>query len=78
MSHVSDPGKFAAAIAPSDVTDLTAVTRAIYVGSAAGNIVAIINGVAITFVAVPIGILPIQASRVNSTGTTSTNLVALW
>lgn len=78
MSHVSDPGKFAAAIIPSDVTNLTAVTRAIYVGSAGGNIVAIINGTAITFVAVPIGILPIQASRINATGTTSTNLVALW
>lgn len=78
MSYVGDPGKFAAAITPSDVTNLTAVTRAIYVGSAGGNISAQINGATVIFVAVPIGILPIQCSRVNSTGTTSTNLVALW
>jgi hypothetical protein len=78
MSYVGDPGKFAAAITPHDSTNLTAVTRAIYVGSAAGNITAIINGSPVLFVAVPIGILPIQCSRVNATGTTSTNLVALW
>jgi len=78
MSYVGDPGKFAAAITPSDTVDLTAVTRAIYVGSAGGNITAIINGSAILFTAVPIGILPIQCSRVNATGTTSTVLVALW
>lgn len=78
MSYVGDPGKFAAAITPSDVTNLTAVTRAIYVGSAGGNITAVINGSAVLFTAVPIGILPIQCSRVNATGTTSTNLVALW
>ena len=78
MSNVGDPGKYAAAITPSDSVNLATLTRAIYVGSAAGNIVAIINGVATTFTLVPIGILPIQASRVNATGTTSTGLVALW
>lgn len=78
MSNVGDPARFAAPIVPSDVTDFPTLTRAIYVGSAAGTITAIINGQAILFTAVPIGILPIQASRVNATGTTSTGLVALW
>ena len=78
MRNVSDPGKYAAAVTPHDSTNLAATTRALYVGSAGGNITAIVNGVAILFVAVPIGILPIQCTRVNSTGTTSTNIVALW
>lgn len=78
MSYVGDPGKYAAPITPSDVTNLSAPTRAIYVGSAGGTITAIMNGVPITFTAVPIGVLPIQCTRVNATGTTSTNLIALW
>jgi hypothetical protein len=78
MSHMGDPAQFAAAITPSDSVNFATPTRAIYVGSAAGNIVAIINDTAITFKLVPIGVLPIQATRVNSTGTTSTDLVALW
>jgi hypothetical protein len=78
MSNVSDPGKYAVAISPSNTVDLPAPTRAIYVGSAGGNLVAVMNGVPITFTAVPAGILPIQCTRVNLTGTTATNLVALW
>jgi hypothetical protein len=78
MSFVNAPGKFAAAVTPSNTVDLESLTRALYVGSAGGNIVAVMNGTPITFTAVPIGILPIQCSRVNATGTTSTNIVALW
>lgn len=78
MSYVGDPGKFAAAVTPSDVTNLSAPTRALYVGSAGGNISVQMNGATIIFTAVPIGVLPIQCSRVNATGTTSTNIVALW
>lgn len=78
MSNVGDPGKYAAVIVPDDVINLETLTRAIYVGSAAGNISVQMNEQTIIFTSVPIGILPIQASRVNATGTTSTNLVALW
>ncbi len=78
MSFINAPGKFAQAVVPSDSVDFPSLTRALYVGSAGGNIVAIMNGVAITFTAVPIGILPIQCTRVNNAGTTSTNIVAMW
>lgn len=78
MSHVGDPGKFGAEITPSDVTNLASLTRAIYCGSAGGNISVQMNGATVVFTAVPIGILPVQVSRVNDTGTTSTHLVALW
>lgn len=73
------PSARAAAITPSDTVAIPdGITRGIYVGGA-GNVVALINGVAITFTAVPVGtVLPIQATRVNATGTTATALVALF
>lgn len=70
----------AAAIITSDssLVSLPSATRGIYVGSS-GNIVAIIGGNPVTFASVPAGtILPIQATRINSTGTTATQLVALF
>jgi hypothetical protein len=72
------PAARAAAITPSDTVNLKATTRGIYVGGA-GDVVAIIGGVAVTFTAVPAGsVLPIAATRINSTATTATALVALW
>ena len=69
----------AAAITPSDATNFTlGACDAIYVGGA-GAVVAIVGGTAITFAAVPVGTtLRVSATRVNSTSTTATNLVALY
>lgn len=76
MSY-SDPVSQAFAITPHDSTNFTRETRGIYVGGA-GNIVAILNGAAVTFSNVPAGaILPIRATRVNATNTTATALVGL-
>lgn len=77
MSNVSDPAKFAAAVTPSDSTNLTAPTRGIYVG-VGGNISVIIGGATVLFENVPVGILPIQVTRIRATGSTATKLVALW
>ncbi len=68
----------AAAITPSDSADIVP-TRAIYVGGA-GAISAVMRsgGNAVTFSAVPVGtVLEVSVTRINSTGTTATNLVAL-
>jgi hypothetical protein len=80
MSDVSNPAKYGLVVAPSDVTDLANPTRALYVGSAGGNISVQMYGdnATVILTAVPIGILPLQVRRVNATGTTSTNIVALW
>lgn len=80
MSSYTDPSRFAVAITPSDSADINGgqTTRGIYVGST-GNVVAVIGGNAITFVGVPTGaILPIRCTRINSTNTTATSLVALF
>ena len=80
------PADLAVAISPSDSTDLPNNTRAIYVGGA-GNITCIMAcdvtnsgaGTNVVFTAVPVGtILPICVCRVKATGTTATNLVALY
>lgn len=67
------------AIIKSDSANFTFTVRGIYVGGM-GDVVAVTEeGAAVTFSAVPGGaILPIKAARVNSTGTTATNMVGLY
>lgn len=69
----------AEAVTPSDTVAFTkGLCRAIYVGGA-GNVTVVMDGVATLFTAVPVGtILPVQATRVDATGTTATALVALF
>ena len=80
MSSYTDPSRFAVAITPSDSAEINGgqLTRGIYVGTA-GNIVAVIGDNPITFVGAVAGsVLPIRCSRVNSTSTTASDLVALF
>jgi hypothetical protein len=69
-------------VAPSDTTDLTKVTSAIYVGGAGDLSLILANdsdGGATTFKAVPAGTtLYVQCRRIMDTNTTATNLVAMW
>lgn len=65
-------------ITPSDTVNFTDPCSAIYVGGAGNIVIVSDSGDVITLLAVPVGtILPIAATRVNSTSTTATNLVAL-
>lgn len=69
----------AVAITPHD-TNTIENTRGIYVGGA-GNVTLKFadSAAAVTLVAVPVGtFLPVQAVMVLATGTTATNLVALY
>lgn len=78
MSDVSNPGKWGETVVPSDVTNLSSPCRSIYVG-VSGNISAVMygDGATVVFANVPVGIFPIQATRINATGTTATTMVAL-
>lgn len=72
------PYTAAVAVTPSDTVNFTEVPRAIYVGGA-GNIVAVMDGAAVTFTGVPVGtILPIKPTRINLTSTTATLMLALY
>ena len=67
------------AVTPSDSTLLQSTTRGLYIGVAGDVSVQSPTGdAAIVFKNVPIGILPIQTTRVNSSLTTATNIVALF
>lgn len=70
----------ASAITPDDVTELAGPTRGVYVGGAGDLTVDMADGgPAVTFVGVLAGsLLPIQVTKVYATGTTATNMVALY
>lgn len=74
------PARSAAAVTPHNTNALSATSRALYIGGAGDIKIDLADsGSAITFVGVPAGtILPVQATRVYSTGTTATSIVALF
>lgn len=73
------PAQSAFALTASDSADVPNGTcRALYVGTG-GNVSVITGGSTVTFVGVLGGtVLPVSCSRVRSTGTTASNIVALY
>lgn len=79
------PARDAATVTPSDSVDLTdrhwldyAGCRALYIG-VAGNVAVITTaGTTITIPNVPVGVLPLSCTRVLSTGTAASNIIALY
>ena len=73
------PAENAVSVTPSNTVDFDTFSRALYVGGG-GDLVAVFeNDVAVTFVGIPAGfILPVRVKRVNATGTTASNIVALY
>ena len=74
------PAFGAVVVTTNDSTDLTkAPTRALYIGVAGDVKVDMMDGSAgVVFKAAPVGVLPIRVTRVYATGTTATNIVALY
>lgn len=66
----------AAPVTPSDTQDITFM--ALYVGGTGNVAVITANGQTVTFNAVPVGFFPVAGTRVMATGTTATNLIALF
>lgn len=77
MAGMTDPAYGAFAVTPSDSTALAGI-RGLYIG-VSGNVAVKTEGsaTAVTFVAVPVGILPVQCTAVMSTNTTATSIIAL-
>lgn len=72
----ANPAVGAFAVTPSDSTVIAA--RALYVG-VSGDVAVICKGgsAAVTFVGHPVGYMPVEVTKVMSTGTTATDIVAL-
>jgi len=74
----TDPGYRVAEVSPSDTANLGNV-RAIYIGGSGNVKIDADGGGTVTFVAAPAGmIIPVRAVRVYSTGTTATDIVAIY
>lgn len=70
---------FAVAVTKSDSVNLTYAFRALWIGSGGDVVVVMQDGSAITFKNCADGsMLPVRGIRVNSTGTTASDIVALY
>ncbi len=79
-SGLESPVSSGASVTPDDSNDLATTARCLYVGGAGNISVDFIGGeTAVVFVGVPAGtLLPFRVSRVRSSSTTATSIVALW
>ena len=76
---IAAPARCGFAITASDVADLTAETRAVYIGSGGDLAVVLSSGDEVSFAGLAGGsLLPIRARRIKSAGTTATFLVGLY
>jgi hypothetical protein len=81
QTQSSDPYTNAVAVTPSDSTDLTYVSRGIFIGDGGDKHVSVImqDSGTVVFENVPTGtFLPIRVTRVKSTGTTASKIIAVW
>lgn len=75
---VTDPARSAAAVTPSNSSDLPTVSRALYVGQGGDLRVTMADGAKVTFPALPGGaIYPLRVARVHASGTSASGIVAL-
>lgn len=78
-TSVMAPGLNAEAVTPNDGTDLPTMCRALHIGGAGDVSVVMAGGQTVTFSGNTAGsTLPYRITRVRATGTTATDLVAVW
>jgi hypothetical protein len=76
---LDSPYAHAAAVTPHDTNELSYVTRAVFVGGAGALKYTSAGGETVTLTGVAAGsVLRIRAKLIFSTGTTATNITALW
>jgi len=74
-----DPATNAVLITPSDSVDLTSVSRAVYVGTTGNMKVTMQDSGTVLFTGIPAGTtLPVRVTRIWSTTTTASTILALW
>jgi hypothetical protein len=79
FAGVSSPYVGGQSVTPSDTVSLTKVSRALYVCGTGNLSVLMMDGTTVTIPTVPAyTLLPLRVERVNFTGTSATNIRALW
>jgi hypothetical protein len=77
--NTETPAEWAGTVTPSDTTVFSVKPRALYIGGNGNCSLLMADGDTVVFVGLTAGsILPIRCNRVNATGTTATNIVALY
>ena len=78
-TSLTAPARDALAVVPSDMNDLGALPRAIYVGQTGDISGRLAGGQTVVFRNVQAGtVLPVRLARIAVTGTTAADIVALW
>jgi hypothetical protein len=76
---LTSPAMDGSLVTPNDSTELSHVTRAIYVGGAGDLPAELVSGAQVQFASVPAGaMLPMRVTKILATGTTAGQIVALW
>ena len=71
-------GRGSETVTPSDTVDLSYITRGLYVGTTGDISVEMVDTGTQIYLNVPVGMLSISVTRVNSTSTTAADIVAVW
>lgn len=72
------PATHAFSITPADATDLSEITRAIYIGGAGNLTVVLQSDAEVTFTGLATGtVLPLRARQISATGTTATAILGM-
>lgn len=77
-SSLESPGLHAAEITPDDTADLETAARALWIGTGGDLRVTTAGGETVTLRNAANGLLPIRTARVHATGTTASDIVAVW
>lgn len=77
MSRDASSADSAVAVAPSNSASFDDC-RALYIGVSGDVAVVTKGGSSVTFKAAPVGILPVRVTQVMLTGTTATDILALY
>jgi len=79
QTQSNDPHSNAVVVSPSDSADLGYVTRGVYVGTTGNMKVTMQDSGTVLFTGIPAGTtLPIRVTRIWSTTTTASTIIALW
>lgn len=78
-TSLTAPARDAAAVVPNDAADLAVLPRALYIGQAGDVSARLAGGQSVVFRALQAGsLLPVRVAGVNATGTTASDILALW
>ena len=86
MAYDKFQAKSAAVVTPSDTVDIPNIAGpdiqnegcVLYIGTSGDIKVTTVAGNDVTFVAHPAGYMPVQVKRVWATGTSASDILALW